>query len=265
MVKNFYLLKINYLIILMLLIGCTKNNSENFANQNLEIITHDQVSSNLVNLKSINKIKWGKNEDDYLASLKKHSLKFKRNTSIAKVTQSTLEQSNFEDEEPEPVNLVCNSSNPNIYGYYDDPEDLIVEGSYVSANSLLQESQISNCNALLSTVSAARIYLISEGYSDIATIYDNSNNQLDLIHAANTLVDLKNKMLNNGNQTSNSRIANCILQAIGYAAIAELSANWATASRQVIIKAVGKIAQRYLGWVGAAIAVSSFVDCMWFS
>ncbi|QKG79194.1 hypothetical protein [Tenuifilum thalassicum] len=34
------------------------------------------------------------------------------------------------------------------------------------------------------------------------------------------------------------------------------------ASKAVIIKAAGKIASRYAGWIGAAIIVADFTECM---
>ena len=73
-------------------------------------------------------------------------------------------------------------------------------------------------------------------------------------------MDLKMQVGISNIQTT--KVANCIFQALGFTALAELGANWAGASRQVILRAVGKVATRYLGWFGAAIAIGSFVDCM---
>lgn len=52
------------------------------------------------------------------------------------------------------------------------------------------------------------------------------------------------------------------MQAIGINAIYDA---WfgKFATKRLLLAAVGKIATRYLGYVGAAIAVYDFADCMW--
>lgn len=59
------------------------------------------------------------------------------------------------------------------------------------------------------------------------------------------------------------KATNCALKAIVYTAIAELGDIWAVASSQVILQAVGKVAHKYARWVGVAIMVASFADCIW--
>ena len=147
-----------------------------------------------------------------------------------------------------------------MYGYYEDPENLVIGGPYNSASSSGQETFFQTCSNVTSAISSARTYLTNEGYSDIVTQLGNES--YNLIHAANSLMDLKKQV---GMSTNNqaARMANCVFQALGFTALAELGANWAAASRQAILRAVGKVASRYLGWFGAAIAVVSFVDCMW--
>lgn len=57
------------------------------------------------------------------------------------------------------------------------------------------------------------------------------------------------------------------MEAIGVAAVAELISSIGSsaaiqASRTLILKTVGKIASRYAGWIGAAIMVADFAECM---
>jgi hypothetical protein len=59
----------------------------------------------------------------------------------------------------------------------------------------------------------------------------------------------------------------CALEAVGVAAVSELIASFGSsaavqASSSVILKAVGKVASRYAGWIGAAIMVADFTECM---
>lgn len=118
---------------------------------------------------------------------------------------------------------------------------------------------------MIALVEDAKTYLTNEGYADIVNTWYNTPKAQRLIHAANALLDLKKQLNANHARSSGTqaKLTNCVLQAIGYSALAELGANWAAASRQVILKAVGKLATRYLNWFGAAIAVVSFADCMW--
>lgn len=165
------------------------------------------------------------------------------------------------DTDPNGPTYSCSTVGGASFGYYNDSENLIVGGPYKSASTSSQETYFRTCSLVTSAIFSAKTYLLNEGYSDIVNTLDTPNERYKLIHAANALVDLK-KVVNNSSVT-NARLANCIFEALGFSALAELGANWAVASRQVIIRAVGKLATRYLGWFGAAIAVASFVDCYW--
>ena len=203
-----------------------------------------------------NSMKWGKNEEIYKADLIRISNNLKKTYSDKII-----------EPEPEPMpnplpSYTCSASGGSTYGYYQDPENLIFGGPYNSASTSGQESFFKTCSNVTSAIISARNYLINEGYSDIVSQIDSQGESFKLIHAANSLMDLKVQVgLSGNNQTT--KVANCIFQALGYTALAELGANWAGASRQVILRAVGKVATRYLGWFGAAIAITSFVDCMW--
>ncbi|NDW12237.1 hypothetical protein D0T50_04955 [Bacteroides sp. 214] len=60
-----------------------------------------------------------------------------------------------------------------------------------------------------------------------------------------------------------SQVFNCALQAVGITAIGELMQKGiASMSRSAVKTALRKIVAKYLGWVGAAIAVYEFGDCM---
>lgn len=60
----------------------------------------------------------------------------------------------------------------------------------------------------------------------------------------------------------------CAMEAIGVGAVSELigalgSSAAIKASKAVILKAVGKIASKYAGWIGAAVMVADFAECMY--
>lgn len=193
--------------------------------------------------------KQGPNDEKYVASIKR----FARNFKNKEVKNGRVV-----------VNQCATSGQANVYGFYDDPEDLIIEGSYTEAGTVAAENAVENCDSMAVLIEDAKIYLLSEGYSDIVNLFYGTPRANRLTYAANALVDLKQQYSIEWARTANqAKIGNCIFQALGFSALAELGANWATASRQVLLKAVGKLATRYLGWFGAAIAVVSFVDCMW--
>ncbi len=255
---KFKLLKV-YLLITTITLFCSCNKSKSPETKNLDkVIVKSETSSKNYSMK------WGKNEDVYKAKMKSLRKLLRFNEETKKIGASTGAISRLDEEQlpegGEPCD--CGSTSGNTYGFYDDPDNLILEGPYAAANSIPQEDSAKNCAAITSAITSAKDYLNSEGYSDIVFELDTNEDRYKLIHAANALVDLKQQM-EPSNPSRVDDIANCFFQAIGYAAIAELSANWASASRQVILRAVGKIATRYLGWFGAAIAVVSFVDCMW--
>ena len=196
--------------------------------------------------------KLNKTDSIYLNALKEYSQSNKKST-----TQSVINP---------PASTCASTANQNTYGYYYDNENVIVEGAYISASSVTYENIAAECFASQNIVTNARSYLVSSGYHDIVFQIeeeDPTNAGFKITHAANSLIWLRDQMGYVAERGSQERAVNCVLQAIGYAAIAELSANWATASRQYLIKAIGKLASRYLGWFGAAIALGSFIDCMW--
>ncbi len=63
-----------------------------------------------------------------------------------------------------------------------------------------------------------------------------------------------------------NRLYDCVKTALGIEALFELWRERALstyAGKKMLIKAIGKVATRSLGWVGAAWAVADFVDCYW--
>ena len=60
-----------------------------------------------------------------------------------------------------------------------------------------------------------------------------------------------------------SQTFDCAMQAIGITAVGELISNGLKSmTKSAVKKVLKKVATRYLGWVGAAIAVYEFGDCM---
>jgi hypothetical protein len=77
----------------------------------------------------------------------------------------------------------------------------------------------------------------------------------------------ESKYYNSFNMESSKGTWDCAMEAIGVAAISELigaigSTAAIQASKAVILKAVGKLASRYAGWIGAAVMVADFTECM---
>jgi hypothetical protein len=214
--------------------GCKKNEEKP-----LSLVPPD------ANQLTLSSFSWNHNDDRYLASMKR----FSKNYNV---------KSSSRQARP----LYCAGARSTSYGYYDDPENFIVEGSYVAAATPADESAYMNCDSMLAIIREADIYLTSEGYWDIVKLY--RTERYKLIHAANTLIDLKIQCgyISSVRTAQEAKFFNCVLQAIGYSAIADLGANWASMSRQAMIRAVGKLATKYLSWVGAAVAIVSFVDCI---
>lgn len=188
--------------------------------------------------------KWNKNDETFKNSLQQFSNSINNRVPLP------------EEGDLYPINYV-------EYGYYDDPEDLIIEGPYVAAASSTEEAAFHNNATILNQIEESKNYLNAEGYSDIVSMFDNGDDKVKIIYAATILLDLKKQMQDAGVDTTNARAFNCALQAIGYTAVAELATNWALASRAVMLRAIGAVAARYAGWIGAAIMVGSFADCMW--
>lgn len=61
---------------------------------------------------------------------------------------------------------------------------------------------------------------------------------------------------------SSSEVVDCLLRATGIQAFHD--AFWGNfTNRRMLLRAVGKFATRTLGWIGAALIVADFADCMW--
>jgi len=250
MKSNYLFVKLGLFFLFGLtLFSCTKSSHE--VNENLS--NEEKIKVNSKKLVGNSEFKFNNSDSVYISALKGYA-------------QLNNANNNPSEAVPQTTNPCANSAGQNTYGYFYDDENIIVHGSYISASSYTYESNAANCFATQNIVNNARNYLYGNGYHDIVgQIEENDpvNAGFKIVHAANTLVWLKYQMGTLAERGSQERAVNCVLQAIGYAAIAELSANWATASRQYLLKAVGKLASRYLGWFGAAIALGSFIDCMW--
>ncbi len=204
--------------------------------------------------------KFNKNDSNYLNSIKQLTKNFNLNG------KKSIQGNN------ERINSCDLSNGDSTYEWYSDPENIIIEGPYSTAKNVTYETIAENCPDLISSAEAANQYLIDEGYSDIAYMYYGALRpglRYQVIHAANSLIELKTEFIvsyedRNSESDVQEKLFNCVLQAVGYATIAELGSNWATMSRQHLIKAVDKLASKYLNWIGAAVAVGSFIDCMWF-
>lgn len=251
-------------IVTICFIACKKE-----SDSSLDIGNSKKVNESLVTSESGNSItkskkrsyKWSKNDEKYQKELIENA------KTLSGSISSYLVIDPDPDPDPNPTpppTYSCEAIGGLTYGFYEDPENLIVSGPYESASSSGQESYFQSCSSVDQAINSAKGYLLSEGYFDIVEQIELSNERYKLVHAANTLLDLKKQVDGTSAGTYHTaRLANCILQAIGYGAASELFANWATASRQVILKAVGKLASRYIGWFGTAIALVSFADCMW--
>lgn len=158
------------------------------------------------------------------------------------------------------------SGGTNMYGYFSDPENIVVEGPYTAASSPTYENNAAACLSSQNVVANAMNYLDLNGYHDLIVQFQGEDPSLAAIksvHAANALLYLRSQLPLVESKGTQGRVVECILQSIGVAALADIMANWATASRTYLIKAAGKLAARYLNWFGAALAIANFIDCMW--
>lgn len=191
---------------------------------------------------------WGANDEKYVASLR-----------------------NFRSSLSGRLNTLCTSGGDSTYGWFSDPDSVLIEGPYSIAKVGSYESDAETCTALFTLAEDAEEYLTNEGYPDIVNMYTYRHHYV--VQAANALLELKEQMIidwedrnPSGKQAIAGRqsgVANCLFQALGYATLAEIGANWATMSRQQIIKRVGKIILKHVGVIGSIIAIASFIDCMW--
>ena len=189
---------------------------------------------------------WGANDDKYVASLKRFGAAMQGR-----------------------MNTLCvSSAGDSTYGWYSDPDSVLIEGPYSIAKVGSYESIAETCTDVYTLAEDAEDYLTNEGFSDLA--YGYANRPHLMINSANALLELKEQMIiepmpgmNPARSGRQAGVANCLYQALGFTALAELGANWATMSRQQILKRVGKIISKHLGFWGAIIAITSFIDCMW--
>lgn len=253
--KKYFTLLGTVLSIFLAITSCNKNSSTSELSQNniADTLTTKQKLS--MQIFGNTEFKLNKNDSNYLNALKRLSLSFSLSAKGSIASNNRFASCNL-------------NGGDSTYGWYSDSDSVIVEGSFTTAKTSSFELAARNCTDLQLSAEEANQYLINEGYSDIAyTYYTWEEKRYRVIYAANALIELKTEFIQDYNRSlgdnQQEKLVNCILQAIGYSAIAEIGANWATKSRQHIIKAVGKLAVKNLNWFGAAIAVASFIDCMW--
>lgn len=166
-----------------------------------------------------------------------------------------------------------------IYYYIGDPvgdpydEVTAADGLTIIAASI--EDEAAARTELLGTIDAAKNYLNSYGL-DFSDEY--SSDDFRYVHAANLLIEVIERegdpstygqVSVNGKKTASGQykeskqdtIIGCILKATGIKALVDAWANKA-ATKAMIFKAVGKVASRYLGYVGAAIAMYDLAECL---
>lgn len=153
--------------------------------------------------------------------------------------------------------------------YVGDPYDDVTaaDGYIVQAASLQEEEQTRV--AMSGQVQNAKNYLNYHGL-DLSDEY--SYDDPRYIHAANIVMEMESTTgipVPGGSggaggmlESRENSTFGCVMQAIG---ITSLYNAWFDkfATKRMLIAAVGKLATRYLGWVGAAVAVYDFIDCMW--
>lgn len=151
--------------------------------------------------------------------------------------------------------------------YVGDPYDEYfgADGPVVAAISPQEEEETRV--SLQGQINEAKTYLNSHGL-DFSDVYASDDYQY--IHAANLVMEMEDVMgIPSGGggpivleAVRENTTFGCITQAIGINALYDA---WFDkfATKRMLIAAVGKLATRYLGWVGAAVAVYDFIDCMW--
>lgn len=237
---------------IFILIGCSKEASIDI-NPQAQFEQQSEKEKLSMTIFGNKDFSWNKNDSNYLNALKRYSRNINLNGDKKFVDVKKFNSCNL-------------NGGDSTYGWYSDPDSIIIEGPISSAKNETYETWATNCPDIIASAEEANLYLIREGYSDLADMYYGSlrpGHRYLAIHAANALVELKSEFQVDYSLQAQAKIFNCILQAVGYTALAELGSNWATMSRQRIIKAVGKLASKHLSWFGAVIAVGSFIDCMW--
>lgn len=187
--------------------------------------------------------KWNENDKKYLASL----------TNFAR---------NYHAQHPSNLNnaFCIAPGQDSTYGWFDDMDTCLIPGPYISAKAGPYESMAANCPEFQVVVQDATAYLASEGYNDLIQSW--WTKPYLIVHGANSLLDLKNQVLNPNTQSRIGGLWNCIFDALGVAAISDMLVNWATMSTRELIRRVGKLLRKNFGWFGAITASISFVDCI---
>lgn len=188
--------------------------------------------------------KWNTNDEKYLASLTNFTRNYHAQQNLTNV-----------------INSFCIApGQDSTYGWFDDMDTCLIPGPYISAKAGPYESMAENCPEFQVVVQDAKTYLLSEGYSDIVQTWTPKAHII--VHAANSLLDLKNQILNATTQSRTEGLWTCIFEAVGVAQLAEIVTNWASLSTREIMKRVAKLLRKNLGWFGAIAATISFVDCV---
>ena len=140
-------------------------------------------------------------------------------------------------------------------GRFPDDEKWVKDGEIVSANSIKTENSFRNNEDIQALINSAKVYLESE---DLDFTLEFQNEEYKYIHAAQVYLDYKKSLIQSSEVKQNT-FSGCILQALGVQAVIDSFLTKMT--KQTIIKLVAKLAKRYLGWLGAAIAVIDFIEC----
>jgi hypothetical protein len=149
--------------------------------------------------------------------------------------------------------------------YVGDPNDYVTAADGPVIQAVSQQEEDETRVMLLDQINEAKTYLNSHGI-DLSDEYNYDDSRY--IHAANIIMEMEDTKGIPGSGGGTIPVARenttfgCAMQAIG---ISALYHTWFDkfATKRMLIAAVGKLATRYLGWVGAAVAVYDFIDCMW--
>jgi len=244
--KNFFVVALTAISI----VSCTKTNE---VTQVQPIQTNSRSSAKQTTI-SLNE--GGKAKDKYVKSLEKFKNKMRLKTPV-------LSNGRY----AEPIEDVAGDENIISYTtgtYIGDPYDDVIAADGPIIQAVSQQEEEETRLLVMEQISEAKVYLNSHGL-DLSDEYTYDDPRY--IHAANIILEMENRkgIPSGGGDISVSRentTVGCILQATG---INTLYESWFNkfATKRMLIAAVGKLATRYLGWVGAAVAVYDFVDCMW--
>ncbi|MET0393616.1 MAG: hypothetical protein ABW019_10770 [Chitinophagaceae bacterium] len=151
-------------------------------------------------------------------------------------------------------------------GYVGDPYDEVTAADGPIVQAISQQEEEQTRDVMQGQIANAKAYLNYHGL-DMSDEFGYDDPRY--IHAANIVMEMENTTGIPGQGGSGlisvsreNSLFGCAMQAIGINTLYEA---WFDkfATKRMLIAAVGKVASRYLGWVGAAIAVYDFIDCMW--